>query len=201
MRDEQGRRVLFGWLREDRDAAALQMAGWAGVMSLPRILSLRSDHTLSIEPTAELTRLRHHQHRVAPQFLESNGLVSEQVSSSNNALEIILEVEYSLSSHCGLCIQDRSYPNERLQINLQARGLSIEQTQGNQQSSEQCVLEPGRHKLHIFIDGSVMEIIIDNKSCLTERFYHSAPQQLTVSVFSNEGGARLHQWEIWELAN
>lgn len=60
LRDEQGRWIQPGRLREGRDEAALQVAGWAGVMSLPRVLSLCSDHTLSIEPAAELTRLRHY---------------------------------------------------------------------------------------------------------------------------------------------
>jgi beta-fructofuranosidase len=198
--DEQGRRVLLGWLREDRDTTALQAAGWAGVMSLPRILSLQSDGTLSIEPAAELTHLRLHQRQIAPQLIEGNHIITEQLSS--HTLEIILEVEYSLSSHCGLRIQDGSYPDERLQINLQATGLSIEQTGENRTTtSKHCSLEPGRHTLHIFLDGSVMEIFIDNQACLTERFYHSVPQQLSLSVFSNEGEARLHRLDVWNLAS
>ncbi len=46
-RDEQGRRVLFGWLPEGRSAAAQVEAGWSGVMSLPRELTLGADDELA----------------------------------------------------------------------------------------------------------------------------------------------------------
>jgi beta-fructofuranosidase len=193
-RDEQGRRILFGWLREGRDDAALQAAGWAGVMSLPRILSLR-DGALWMEPAAELTSLRQRHHEVAPQLIEGPHLISEHFSS--NALEMLLEIEYN--GHCGVRIEDKSYPDERLQINLQTAGVSVEQTAGDHQSTEQCALEPGRHTLHIFIDGSVMEIFIDSRQCITERFYHSTPQQLGLSLFFDKGETRLHQLDVWEL--
>jgi beta-fructofuranosidase len=193
-RDEQGRRILFGWLREGRNDAAWQAAGWAGVMSLPRVLSLR-DGKLAMEPAAELTSLRQRHHEIAPQLIEGPQLISEQFSS--NALEMLLEIEYN--GHCGVRIEDKSYPDERLQIDLQATGVSVEQTAGDHQSTEQCALEPGRHTLHIFIDGSALEIFIDNRQCTTERFYHSAPQQLSLSLFSNEGETRLHRLDMWEL--
>lgn len=198
-RDDQGRRVLFGWLREGRDSAALQVADWAGIMSIPRILSLQSDNTLHMEPAAELGRLRQHQHQIPAQSIKGDQAVIEHLST--NQLEIILEIEYGSSDHCGLRIQDRSYPDEYLQINLQATGLSVEQTDGIQQASEHCPLEAGHHTLHLFLDGSVLEIFIDNQACLTERFYHSRPQQLTLNLFSHNGEATVHQLNIWELAS
>ena len=36
LRDEGGRRIMWGWLREERDEGAQLAAGWSGVMSLPR---------------------------------------------------------------------------------------------------------------------------------------------------------------------
>lgn len=42
-RDEQGRTILMGWMPEcDGDAAAIRR-GWSGVMSLPRLLSIKDD--------------------------------------------------------------------------------------------------------------------------------------------------------------
>ncbi len=195
-RDEQGRRIVFGWLREGRDDAALQAAGWAGVMSLPRILSLH-DGKLAMEPAAELTRLRQRHQQIAPQRIEGQQLINEQFTS--NALEILMELEYSNDSHCGICLQDQGHPDELLQISMQATGISVAQTAGDQQSAEQCVLEPGRHTLHIFIDGSVLEIFIDNRQCFTQRFYHSAPQQLNLNIFCDKGAFNVRGMDIWEL--
>src|SRR5207244_3898309 len=39
LRDDRDRRILFGWLREGRSREAIEAAGWAGVLSLPWLLS------------------------------------------------------------------------------------------------------------------------------------------------------------------
>lgn len=57
-RDERGRRVLVGWLPEDRPEADCVAAGWAGVLSLPREVTVRPDGTLHQEPVAEVATLR-----------------------------------------------------------------------------------------------------------------------------------------------
>src|SRR5207253_2567244 len=50
LRDAQGRRLMWGWLREERDDGEQLVAGWSGVMSLPRILSIRADGMLNMQP-------------------------------------------------------------------------------------------------------------------------------------------------------
>ncbi|MBO0781076.1 MAG: glycoside hydrolase family 32 protein, partial [Ktedonobacteraceae bacterium] len=133
LRDAHGRRIQLGWIREGRDEAALQAAGWAGVMSLPRVLSLRPDQTLAMEPAAELTRLRQHHHHIAPQVLASDHLV--QVPVSSRALEILLEVEYDAAGHCGLYLEDQGHRDERLEIHLSPTGLRVEQRQAEQRAT------------------------------------------------------------------
>ena len=43
LHDASGRHLLFGWIREDRPTDAVLHAGWAGMMSLPRALSVEDD--------------------------------------------------------------------------------------------------------------------------------------------------------------
>ena len=40
MVDAKGRRILWGWVEETRPPAECEVAGWAGAMALPRVLSL-----------------------------------------------------------------------------------------------------------------------------------------------------------------
>ena len=68
--DARGRRVLFGWLREKRSIAAQRAAGWSGVMSLPRILSLGPDGALRQQPAPELEQLRGAHFHVNGQFIQ-----------------------------------------------------------------------------------------------------------------------------------
>jgi len=56
--DDKGRRIMFGWLTEKRSEEAQRASGWSGVMSLPRVLTLRSDGGLGLAPATELQVLR-----------------------------------------------------------------------------------------------------------------------------------------------
>jgi beta-fructofuranosidase len=58
MLDSIGRRLLWGWLWEGRRDEAQWAAEWAGVMSLPRVLSLSADNVVILEPAPELKQLR-----------------------------------------------------------------------------------------------------------------------------------------------
>lgn len=58
MRDADGRRILFGWMQEGRSDAACIDAGWSGVMSLPRVVTLNADGSLHQEPVPEIAALR-----------------------------------------------------------------------------------------------------------------------------------------------
>ena len=49
---------MWGWLREGRPPEALAAAGWAGAISLPRVLTLDPAGRLRSEPAPELQVLR-----------------------------------------------------------------------------------------------------------------------------------------------
>ena len=62
--DAHGRRILWGWIQEKRSTDpkknddAMRAAGWSGMMSLPRVLSLDKDGTLRIKALPEIAKLR-----------------------------------------------------------------------------------------------------------------------------------------------
>lgn len=58
MRDEGGRRLMFGWLQEGRPDAAAVVAGWSGVMSLPRVVTAGPGGTIHQAPAPEVATLR-----------------------------------------------------------------------------------------------------------------------------------------------
>src|SRR5579863_6990367 len=58
--DAKGNRILWGWITEKRPDSELLAAGWAGCMSLPRILSIGKDNTLEMEIAPESRSLRGH---------------------------------------------------------------------------------------------------------------------------------------------
>ena len=59
MKGENRRPIIWGWSEEGRSRASQIAAGWAGVMALPRTVSLdEKNYDLSIEPVSELKQLR-----------------------------------------------------------------------------------------------------------------------------------------------
>ena len=46
--DADGRRIIWGWILETRPEAQFRAAGWAGMMSLPRVLNLDKDGVLQM---------------------------------------------------------------------------------------------------------------------------------------------------------
>ncbi len=53
-----GRRILWGWLRETRPEAQFAAAGWSGAMGLPRVLTINKDGELEMNPAVEVETLR-----------------------------------------------------------------------------------------------------------------------------------------------
>ena len=58
LRDESGRRIIFGWMQEGRPDDHAIAAGWSGVMSLPREVTLAADGSLHQQPVPEVSALR-----------------------------------------------------------------------------------------------------------------------------------------------
>ena len=47
--DKNGNRILWGWIPEARSTQEAKAAGWAGMMSLPRVLSVAADGRVRFE--------------------------------------------------------------------------------------------------------------------------------------------------------
>jgi len=73
MQDEKDRRIWWAWIREKRTTEAQAASGWAGVMSLPKLLKLRPDGKLGVEPVEELKVLRRAKRTIADQKIAPNG--------------------------------------------------------------------------------------------------------------------------------
>ena len=56
--DPTGRCLLWGWAWEARDDSAVEQDGWAGLLTVPRVVELAADGTPRFSPAAELVGLR-----------------------------------------------------------------------------------------------------------------------------------------------
>lgn len=205
MRDARGRRLLFGWLREGRTPEAQVEAGWAGVMSLPRVLSLRSDGQLSAQPAPELQALRRRHWRFAPRAFAGpmplDGLPGDGV-------EFQMTIALGAAERIELAVRRSPQGEEetRLIYDRTACTLLCDRSRASLSPHQDRTPYGGRHALvgdrltwRLFLDASVIELYADGISCLTTRVYPERPDSLGLTLTALGGEARLEALEVWEM--
>jgi len=208
--DDKGRRIMFGWIKEGRSDEAQRAAGWAGVMSLPRALSLRPDGLLGVEPAPEVEVLRGEHYRLTGIVLtpSSSGAL-EDVRGA--CLEIDAEFEPGDAKQVGVkvrCSPDGAEQTRivydrlarRLVLNRERSSLSPEVDRGVHEGPLDLA-DGERLRLHVFLDRSVVEIYANGRACLTSRIYPSQPDSLGVHLFAHGGSANLKSLDVWEMGS
>ena len=102
--DAGGRRILFDWVREIRGVERERAAGWSGVMTLPRILGLAADGSLTIEPVPEVEMLRYH-HRSRRGLTVPAGAERVVDGIAGDALELGLEIDPAQAHEVGVAVR------------------------------------------------------------------------------------------------
>jgi beta-fructofuranosidase len=209
--DEQGRRIQFGWLPEDRSEASQRAAGWAGVMSLPRLLRMRSDGLLAIAPVPELEALRTRQREVADILVDEEQVLLHE---AGGVLEIEAEFELDPAQPAntfGLLLRRSPDGDEQtlLRYDVAAGALildrsraSTDATVGARTLQGPLALDGGRVlRLRVFLDQSVIEVFANDSFCLTARVYPTRHDSAGLGVFAQGGRARLKRLRAWDMAD
>ena len=210
LRDEGGRRIMFGWLREEWDEGAQLAAGWSGVMSLPRILSLRPDGMLDMRPAPEIEMLRGNHWGLRDVDLVEDS-ARELVDVRGDTLEIVAEFDPGDATEVGIVV--RRSPDRREQtrvlydcanqhIVLDASRSSLDDTAHLTRHEGSLVLSDGESvRLRVFLDRSVVEVFANERTCVSGRVYPTREDSLGVSLFAHGGVARLVSLDVWEMAS
>jgi beta-fructofuranosidase len=218
------RRVLFGWLPEADSGDAQQARGWAGAQSLPRTVVATRDGHLLQAPIVELSALRAGNQRYARtiEFAPSPSHMHEMISPSGGALELLVNMsnidgavrEYGID-----VLADASHSiftrvaircggnNERTLVVDRSKSSASSGVDRSEQSAPMLVdLEPSLATLHIFVDGSIVEVFADSgQAVITSRVYPDSAAQQHLFVFANATAqsppAIAFQLEIYELSS
>lgn len=182
--DARGRRILWGWIQERRDEAAMKAAGWSGMMSLPRVMSLDADGALKMETLPALSTLRGPKlparelragmcrilPRAAGEVLCTGSKGKAFTLRMSDGATELLRVTYDAATH-----------------SFRAEGKTI-------------ALEAGDEAVvHGFVDGSVVEVMLGGRVGLTTRFYYGGTVAPDVVVVA-EGAERLEAWRVTGMA-
>lgn len=203
--DENGRRVMFGWIWEGRSDEAAIRAGWSGLQSVPRILSLDAYNRLLVQPAEEMRQLRGAVYSLANIHLTPDKPFVPNVRG--DSLEIITEFERGTARQVGLQLftspdgdehTTLTYDFVTSELALDRSRASLADGVDRDTQTAFLALDAGEPlRLHLFLDRSVIEIFANGRACLTSRVYPTRPDSLRLSFCAQGGDARLRA-DIWQ---
>ncbi len=199
--DEEERVVLFGWIRGDKRR---KQKNWQGCISLPKILSLNSKDELRISFVPQLKKLRdaHHQN-IANHLLQNQKM---ELESEAYGLSFEIDVVFRLkdpevlkeAQNFGICLFEEGNGSHRESIAVMYDSQKRQLTVGKERI---CDFNPDMDtlNLHIFVDRSVIEVIVNHQSCLTSRIYPKSDNSSKISLFAENGSVLIETLDIWKL--
>lgn len=195
MLDAQGTRILWGWIPETRPEAEYRAAGWAGIMALPRVLSLGADGGLEMTVAPAAQTLRAKSVRLAPQLSAAEKQKSLSAYRIQN-LAAELEAEFAAGQGFSLrFISEKSIPFTEISYDPARAGreLLVNEIAAQLDPSDSI-------KLQAWLDGSSLELIVNRKTTLTARIY-TAPDGAPACPLKIEvaNWAALRSFEMWQL--
>jgi beta-fructofuranosidase len=208
-RDSQGRRILWGWLREARNAEGQIAAGWSGAMSLPLVLGVRPDGQLSVNFASELQNLRRNHYRLSD--FEMTETTFQALSKNGDCLEIQVEFENIGAREFGLVFRRSpdgaeetrlTYDAEVGQLLLDRRNSTLDQDCVLDIKGGLCPLADGKTlRLHLYLDRSALELSANGYRYLSGRIYPSRPDSLGLGLYALGGNVRVKSFDVWELGS
>ncbi|CAK9886089.1 MAG: Sucrose-6-phosphate hydrolase [Candidatus Erwinia impunctatus] len=190
------RRIVIGWIAMWESPMPEQQDGWAGMLSLPREVSLTADNRLKMVPAKEVGSLRQNW-----QGWEDNTLCNQQkcVIDHCEAAEVILhfDLRASTAEQYGIALGK----GVRIFVDNQSRRLIVERHYpefGLCGQRSVPLSEADTIQLRIFFDTSSVEVFVnEGEACLSSRIY---PQELELSLFAWSGQAVFSNSGAWSLA-
>lgn len=197
MLDRDGNRILWGWIPETRPEAEHRAAGWAGAMALPRVLSLTANNEVRMEVAPAASKLRSAHMRVSKEMgVAARGKALAGLRINDLAAELIADLRpdsshasmLSLQAESGGIFASITVSAKEDGWQLEAPGVSAPITMSADQSL----------RLHLLLDGSVLEIFANGTTVATSRVYKTPSSALRVAIDGDYDS--LDVWQIQPIS-
>nr|WP_276250342.1 glycoside hydrolase family 32 protein [Halomicroarcula sp. SHR3] len=202
---DDGRTLTWGWVKEARDIGAQWDAGWSGSLSVPRELSLAEDGGLRQRPAPALTELRGNGDHRDEIRLRAGGCHELDVRSRQ--FELQATVQLTDADAVELRVLETPDGEERTPIRYTATSeVVVDRTQASTApeattDSQRMTVTPydAPLSLHVFVDGSIVEVFANERRCLTSRVYPERTDATGISLATVGGSATVTDLDCWEL--
>ena len=192
--DSLGNRVLWGWIPEKRPEAEFSAAGWAGCMSLPRLLSIGTDGDLEMRVASVADSLRAKTFVLPQQHVAASerGAALKAIRFDNVCGELTWRTKAAASA---FNLEDRR--GTWWSLHLQPQDSRVKLTVNGTFVDLPATSAPER-EFQLFLDASVAELICDRKHALTTRIYRKPEGPLRI-VLGDSDLAQITSLQAWQL--
>ena len=199
--DKYGRRILIGWMNMWESEMPTKKFGWAGAMTIPRLLELK-EGSLKIRPIPEMRILRKNE------VIYKDIIIKGELSLpkvDGDCIELELELDLKDASLFAIKMRVNEVENEETVLSYDiTKGLiSLDRNRSGEGvkgiRSAEYELNDNKMKLHIFIDKSSIEIFIgEGEKVMTTRIF---PKETSKSIlFLAKGKAKMLSISKWDLS-
>ena len=196
--------------------------GWNQIMSLVRVLTLRADNTLCIEPVPAIESLRYDCKHVGETLLPANQEIMLD-GIEGNAMELVAEIDPQAAREVCLHVLRSPGKEEYTSISFYRHGLMMVTRNGRGYKQDAIAIDPSRSslrpdvfarppevgpfdlagseplRLRIFIDKSVVEVFAEDKQCVALRVYPERKDSVGVSIRAQGSDAVLRSLNAWQM--
>lgn len=210
-----GRTIKIDWVSSSfncREYAALHKNEWIGALSLPCQLSLKkTDEGLRLvqTPVPELEALHGSKTEIQIEDQKIDSSVKDLSCKPMAAFEIKAEIDVGTSSTAGIRLHSNGRSFTSLAYDTGSKKLVLDRTKSfaalaphynKAFSSQEFELQGNSLKLHIFVDGPVIEVFAqDGLHVATALSYFQADDQTKIELFAEGGSAVVKKLVVYEL--
>lgn len=194
-----GRRIVFGWLSMWESPMPEREDNWAGMLTIPREVTLDANNRLRMNPIDELETLRGHKHEWMVDTLRNEAIVVEAEAES---IEIQLDIDLACSNAEVMGLQLgkglKLYVDSQSQRLVLARDYAQHKLVG---SRSVALVSRDQLSLRVFIDRSSIEVFVNQgEYTLSSRIYPNENER-ELSLFSYNGQLKVNKAVSWQIRN
>ncbi|MBM83219.1 MAG: hypothetical protein CMJ78_21875 [Planctomycetaceae bacterium] len=227
--DDKGRRIMWAWACESWERETQRSAGWSGVMTMPRVLTLADDGTMLINPAKEIEKLRMNPRSTDAFRVPADGDITLK-DVQGDSLEIGLNVDPAQSEEFQVKVRCAADGSEEavIAVNPTEGVIKIDTTKS---SLRKDIIQPFPYpqaayfpkkirqskdvriqkapfklrdgellELRIFLDKSILEVFANGRQCITQRIYPSRTDSNQVKLFSKGAAVTVKSAQVWDMA-
>ncbi len=199
-----GRHLLFGWIPEDPPPRRSSRT-WAGSFTLPRVIDVDDDGRPRLTLAAEVERFSRRSTRLPDAVVRDVEPWSRSVDDGCFELRVTVvpeaatSIRIDVSGVAGSMAEIRFEPRER-EFSVARTGLVMVAGRDPHGTTTLPLTGDGAIRLRVILDGSVMELVADERVTATVRLPEARLGPRTISCTTIGGPCRLTDLEISMLA-